>query len=102
MKTPLKVHLALLLVALIYGTTYVIAKGVMPDHLGPSAFIFIRVTIAGILFFILSRIVSKERIRDKRDYLDLGIDLVNLRGNHLIRRMGCMWRAVVVDEEKVQ
>ncbi|MCB0732953.1 MAG: EamA family transporter [Flavobacteriales bacterium] len=73
MKTPLKVHLALLLVALIYGTTYVIAKGVMPDHLGPSAFIFIRVTIAGILFFILSRIVSKERIRDKRDYLDLGI-----------------------------
>ena len=36
-------HLALLVVALIYGCNYLVAKGLMPDLVGPSGFIVLRV-----------------------------------------------------------
>lgn len=70
-KTPLKVHGALFLVALIYGSTYAIAKGVMPQYLGPSAFIFIRITIAAILFNLIAKINGIEKIKCKSDYIEL-------------------------------
>ena len=46
-------HLALFVVALIYGGNYLVAKGLMPDLVGPSGFIVLRVTGALVLFGIL-------------------------------------------------
>ncbi len=85
MKTPLKVHLALAIVALIYGSTYVIAKGVMPLYLGPSAFIFIRITIAGILFHIVSLFYKREKIQKRSDYVEMAIaGLTGVAANMLL------------------
>ncbi|NND24500.1 MAG: EamA/RhaT family transporter, partial [Flavobacteriaceae bacterium] len=38
----IKAHLALLGANVIYGANYIIAKGIMPQKIGPSAFVFIR------------------------------------------------------------
>ena len=46
MLHQLKVHGALLTVALIYGANYTIAKAVMPAYLPPSGLILIRVACA--------------------------------------------------------
>ena len=40
-------HLALLVVAVIYGCNYLVAKGLMPDLVGPSGFIVLRVIGGG-------------------------------------------------------
>ena len=53
MKAKILAHLALFVVALFYGGNYLIAKGLMPDLIGPSGFIILRVTGAGLLFWIL-------------------------------------------------
>lgn len=46
-------HVALFVVAAVYGVNYLVAKGLMPDVIGPSGFIAIRVSGAGILFLLL-------------------------------------------------
>lgn len=46
-------HLALLAVALIYGANYLLAKGLMPQLIGPSGFIVLRATGATALFWLL-------------------------------------------------
>lgn len=46
-------HVALLVVALFYGANYLIAKGLMPDRIGPSGFIVLRITGAGVLFWLI-------------------------------------------------
>lgn len=46
-------HFALFIVALIYGGNYLIAKGLMPDLIGPSGFIVLRVIGGGGLFWVL-------------------------------------------------
>ncbi|MGB1031134.1 MAG: DMT family transporter [Flavobacteriales bacterium] len=61
-------HLALFAVAAIYGANYVIAKGLMPDLIGPSGFIVYRVIGALALFGTLyalnfERVQSKDLIR---------------------------------------
>jgi len=61
-----KAHLALLGANLIYGVNYIIAKGIMPGKIGPSAFIFIRIVGAIILFWVLKSFV-KEKV-DKKDF----------------------------------
>jgi len=61
-----KAHLALLGANLIYGANYIIAKGIMPDMIGPSAFIFLRVVGAIILFWIIKSFI-KEKV-EKRDF----------------------------------
>jgi len=61
-----KAHIALLGANLIYGANYIIAKGIMPDKIGPSAFIFIRVIGASILFWIIKSFI-KEKI-EKKDF----------------------------------
>lgn len=66
-----KAHLALLGANIIYGVTHIIAKGVMPNKIGPSAFIFLRVLGAGILFWLLKSFI-KERVERK----DLGLLLI--------------------------
>lgn len=64
-----KAHFALLGANIIYGANYIIAKGIMPNKIGPSAFIFLRILGAGILFWILKYFI-KEKV-DKKDFLRL-------------------------------
>ena len=54
-------HLALLVVALVYGGNYLVAKGLMPDLVGPSGFIVLRVTGALALFSLLLPF-NRERV----------------------------------------
>lgn len=62
----IKAHLALFAVAIIYGANYVIAKSVMPEPIGASAFIVTRVLGAGLIFWFIRAFV-KEKV-DKKDY----------------------------------
>ena len=59
-----KAHLALLGANVIYGVNYIVAKGIMPDKIGPSAFVFIRLLFGGILFWMLKAFI-KESIAKK-------------------------------------
>jgi len=59
-----KAHLALLGANVIYGINHIVAKGIMPNKIGPSAFIFLRVIGAGILFWIIKSFI-KERVERK-------------------------------------
>lgn len=60
-----KAHFALLGANLIYGANYIIAKGIMPQKIGPSAFVFIRLVCATALFWVLKSIVFKEKVAKK-------------------------------------
>ncbi len=53
MKPLLKSHLALFVVNLMYGANYVVAKGLMPNVIGPNGFILLRVIGATTLFWIV-------------------------------------------------
>jgi len=59
-------HAALLLVNLLYGINFLVAKEVMPAYVGPSAFILIRVSCTLVLFALLFAALSRERI-ERRD-----------------------------------
>ena len=61
-KNIYKAHLALLGANLIYGVNYIIAKGIMPDKIGPSSFVFIRLIFATPMFWILKTFIIKERV----------------------------------------
>lgn len=52
----------------IYGANHTIAKGLMPDVIGPFGFIILRVVGAAILFWIASIFLPKEKI-DRKDWL---------------------------------
>ncbi|TXC85205.1 DMT family transporter [Luteibaculum oceani] len=58
--------LGLFVVNLIYGANYIIAKGLMPDVVGPSGFIVIRVGVSVILFWLLN-LILKQGFIDKKD-----------------------------------
>lgn len=60
-------HLGLLLVNMIYGANYLIAKGLMPNKLQPSGFILIRVVSAAIIFQIIRLIWKHPLITNKKD-----------------------------------
>jgi drug/metabolite transporter (DMT)-like permease len=64
-KNNYKAHLALFGANLIYGINHIVAKDVMPEKIGPSAFIFIRVLIAGSLIWMVKSFV-KEKV-EKQD-----------------------------------
>lgn len=51
----------------IYAINHTIAKGLMPDVIGPYAFIILRVTGAAIIFWGLSLFFPKEKI-DRKDW----------------------------------
>ena len=69
MPAKFKIHGALLMVGLIYGANYSIAKILMPDFIGPFGIIGIRVVIGTILFWVFAGIQGTEPIKYKRDYL---------------------------------
>ena len=79
----LKAHLALLGANVIYGANYLIAKGIMPNKIGPSAFVFIRLFFGVILFWIIKSFI-KERVA-KKDLLRLGLcGLLGAAANQLL------------------
>lgn len=51
MSASWRAHVALFVVNVIYGANYLIAKGLMPDKIGPSGFILLRVSGAITLFW---------------------------------------------------
>ena len=51
----------------IYGLNHTIAKGVMPNHIGPFGFILLRVLGASLLFWGISFLGPREQI-EKRDW----------------------------------
>ena len=58
-------HLALFLVNLIYALNYSIAKDVMPDYIGPSGFILLRVVGGSLLFFLTYIFFIRENVELK-------------------------------------
>jgi drug/metabolite transporter (DMT)-like permease len=52
----------------IYGINHTIAKGLMPDVIGPFGFILLRVSGAALLFWIIGVFYKSERI-DRKDWL---------------------------------
>ena len=73
MPSKFKIHSALLIVGLIYGANYSIAKIVMPYYIGPFGIIFIRVIIGTALYWAIDFINGPEKIKYKRDYLKLAL-----------------------------
>lgn len=62
-NSPLWVHPVLLIVGLIYGGNYVVAKLATPEFIPPLAFIILRVFFASIIFVIIGFFGVKERIQ---------------------------------------
>lgn len=69
MNQRTKAHLALLTVALIYSSNYVIAKDLMPFYIEPRGFIFMRVIGATALFFILGFFSKSAKRIERSDWL---------------------------------
>ena len=65
-KTTYKAHLALLGANVIYGVNHLVAKGVMPEKINPSAFVFLRILGASVLFWIIKSFI-KEKVK-KTDF----------------------------------
>jgi len=73
MSKLLQAHIALFLVALIYGANYTIAKDVMGEgYLEPLPFILLRVSCGTLLFWIFHRMLVAETV-EKKDLLRLAI-----------------------------
>lgn len=58
-------HLALLGVNIFYGANHLLAKGVMPNYMGPNAFIFFRVVVTTGLFWLLHALFIREKVARK-------------------------------------
>ena len=59
--------IAAVIVAIIYGVNYTIAKEVMPTYIRPYGFILLRVAGAAILFWILSLFMTRQKV-ERSDY----------------------------------
>ncbi len=73
MPSKFKIHSALLIVGLIYGANYSIAKVVMPLYIGPFGIIFIRVIIGTALYWGIAFLAGPEKIKYRRDYLQFAV-----------------------------
>lgn len=71
MKTKYLAHAALLGLNLLYTISYFVVKGVSPVVISPSAFVFIRVVGACLLFWLCSFFIKSEKIAIE-DLLKLG------------------------------
>ena len=63
MKARGKAHLALLTANVIYGLNYSIAKIALPEYIKPLGFVFIRVSVALLLFWLIHNLTIKEKVR---------------------------------------
>lgn len=82
-STLLKANLALFLVNALYGANHVVAKGVMPNYLTPSVFIFLRAAGAALLFWIIKAIFVKEKVKRKDLFLLATCGLFGVTVNQL-------------------
>lgn len=95
MKALILAHLALFGVNLLYGANHVLAKGIMPYHIGPNAFIFLRVLGATVLFWIVKLFVKSEKI-EKKDWLKIvGAGFFGVAMNQLFFFNGLMQTSAV-------
>ncbi len=62
------IHAALLLVAIIYGANYSIAKIALPEYLAPFGFILLRITAATVLFWLFAFSGKNEPIKSRDDF----------------------------------
>jgi drug/metabolite transporter (DMT)-like permease len=62
LSNALKGHIALFVGQVIYALNYSIAKGLMPNYMGPIAMVFLRILGAGLLFWILSLFVKTQKV----------------------------------------
>ncbi len=62
MSNALKAHISLFAAQVIYALNYSIAKDFMPNHIGPLALVLLRIAGAGLLFWILSLFIKKEKL----------------------------------------
>ena len=79
----LKAHLALLGANVIYGANYIIAKGVMPQKIGPGGFVFLRIVGASILFWLIKSTI-KDRIEKKDVFRLIICGLLGVATNQLL------------------
>jgi drug/metabolite transporter (DMT)-like permease len=82
-KNTYKAHLALLGANLIYGINHIVAKDVMPTKIGPSAFVFLRIFFAGILFWIIKTNI-KEKVAKKDFILLIACGILGVSTNMLL------------------
>lgn len=68
MQPRTKAHIALLIVALIYGLNYIIAKEVMNGYIEPRGFIFLRVVGASALFWLFHLFGNKAVKIERADW----------------------------------
>mgnify|MGYP001485927451 CR=1 FL=1 len=61
-------HIALFTANLIYALNYLFAKDVMPDYIGPKAFVLIRVFVGAFIFWLIHSLFIVEKI-EKKDML---------------------------------
>ena len=67
MNRNLQAHLAVLSTSLIYAATFTVAKTIMPRLIAPFGFIFVRVAVAGLLFWLLSLWPAFRQPLQKKD-----------------------------------
>ena len=70
LSKALQGHIALFAAQLIYALNYSIAKGLMPNFIGPMSIVFFRIIGAAILFWILSLFVKTQKV-EKKDLFKL-------------------------------
>lgn len=62
LNSTFKSHIALFAAQIIYALNYSIAKGLMPDYIGPLALVFLRVLGAALLFWFVSLFIRTQKI----------------------------------------
>ncbi|PKQ44888.1 DMT family transporter [Confluentibacter flavum] len=60
-----KAHLALLGANTIYGANYIIAKGIMPEKINPTAMVLVRLGVSALLFWLIKFLFVKEKVIPK-------------------------------------
>lgn len=72
MNNALKAHISLFAAQVIYALNYSIAKDLMPAHISPFALVFLRISGACILFWVLSIFTKQEKL-EKGDLKKMAI-----------------------------
>jgi len=62
-----RAHLAILIVNLLYGANFIIAKDIMPVYMQPFGIVTLRVAVSLVLFSLIHVFFIKEKI-DKKDF----------------------------------
>lgn len=70
LTTTARAHIALFVAQIIYALNYSIAKGLMPDYMGPLAIVLFRVAGACVLFWITSLFVQTQKV-DRDDMVKM-------------------------------